>query len=139
MLELNKWFFVQLVNFLILIVLLNYILFRPLLRLFKERKEHIDGSLDSAKAMDKEKEALLHQIATKLSETRDKAKTIFEELRKEGLSIQKESMDTVAKQAAEINRKAREDLEAEAKKVRESLRKEVEAFSENIVEKMVGV
>jgi F-type H+-transporting ATPase subunit b len=139
MLELNKWFFVQLINFLGLIWILNKFLFKPLLRLLKEREERINGSLDSAKTMDKEKESLLHQIDAKLSETRNKAKTIFEELSKEGFTIQKESVDAAKKDTTEINKKAKEGLEAEVKKVRESLRKEVEIFSKKIVEKMVGV
>jgi F-type H+-transporting ATPase subunit b len=139
MLELNKWFFVQLINFLGLIWILNKFLFKPLLRLLKEREERINGSLDSAKAMDKEKEALLHQIDAKLSETRNKAKTIFEELSKEGFTIQKKFVDAAKKDTAEINKKAKKSLEAEVKKIRESLRKEVEIFSKKIVEKMVGV
>lgn len=139
MLELNKWFFVQLINFLGLIWILNKFLFKPLLRLLKEREERVNGSLDSAKAMDKEKEALLHQIDTKLSETRNKAKTIFEELSKKGFTIQKKSVDAAKKNTAEINKKAKKSLEAEMKKIRESLRKEVETFSKNIVEKMIGV
>jgi len=133
------WLGVQFVNFIVLLILLNYILFRPLLRLFTERKGHIEGSLESAKNMDKEKELLLEQIGTKLSEARNKAKTIFEELSKEGLDIQKEFVNVAKKDAAERNRKAKEDIEAETKKARELLRKEVETFSKKIVEKMVGV
>lgn len=133
------WFFVQLVNFLALIILLNYILFKPLLRLLNEREDHIKGPLDSAKTMDQEKESLSHQIETKLSEARNKAKTIFEKLSKEGLTVQKEFVDIAKKDTEEINRKAKEDLEAEVKKARKSLRREVETFSKMIVKKMAGV
>ncbi len=140
MLEINfTWFFVQAVNFLVLIVLLNYILFRPLLRLFKERDVQINGSLDGAKAMEKEKEAFFQEIKTKLSGARNEAKAVFENSRSEGLALQKKSIDEASKEAAEINKKARDDLGAEAERVRKSLRQEVETFSNEIVEKMVGV
>jgi len=139
MLELNKWFFVQLFNFLLLFVLLYYILFKPLLCHLARREDHIKGSLNSAKTMDKEKETLLHQTELKLSETRSKAGAIFEELSKKGLAIQKETVDLAKKDAAEINRKAKEDIGAEAKKAKEALRKDVEVLSKVIVEKMVGV
>ena len=139
MLEINELFFVQLANFLILFILLNYILFKPLLRLFKERDDRTKGFLEKAKTIGKDREDISSQIDAKLAEARNKAKTIFEELSKEGLSSQKESLDLARKDAAEINKKAKEHLEAETKKARESLRKDVEAFSKKIVEKMVGV
>jgi F-type H+-transporting ATPase subunit b len=134
-----KWLFLQLINFLVLLVLLNYILFKPLLRLFKERDENINGSLDKAKAMDKEKEDILQQINTKLKDTRFQANQIFDDLGKDGLIAQKGAIDSATKQAADLNMKAMKDLEAEADKAKDSLRGQVESFSKIIVEKMIGV
>ncbi|HDK17511.1 MAG TPA: ATP synthase F0 subunit B [Nitrospirae bacterium] len=139
MLEIEPfWLSVQTINFLALIVLLNYLLFKPLLGLLKERDNNIRGALDKAKETDKQREALMTQIQSKLSKTRNKAKTVFDDLGKEGQAVQKKALDEATARAVEINRKAKEDLEAEAKKVRDSLRKEVEGFSGKIVEKMVG-
>ena len=134
-----KWLLLQTINFLVLLVLLNYILFKPLIRLFKERDEKINGSLNKAKAMDKEKDDLLEQINTKLSGARDGARKIFEDLGKEGQASQKEAVDTASKQAAELTDKARKDLEASADIAKGSLRGHVESFSKIIVEKMIGV
>jgi len=138
MLELNKWFFVQLANFLILLFLLNRILFKPLLCRLTQRSDHIKNSLNSARAMEKEKEARMQEIEKKISDARNKAKAIFEEFTKEGQGIQKESIGVAQKEAAEMNRKARESLEAEVERVKESLRVETENFSRMIVEKLVG-
>ncbi|MCK5286250.1 MAG: ATP synthase F0 subunit B [Thermodesulfovibrionia bacterium] len=139
MLELNRFFFVHLINFLVLIALLNYILFKPLLRTLTEREGLIKGSLDSAKAMDVEKENQLRELEEKLAEARDKAKTIFEGMSREGLALQKESVEKTQKDAAELTRKAREDLQREVKKTKESMKREIEVFSKMIVEKLVGV
>lgn len=138
MLELNKWFFVQLINFLLLIVLLNRLLFRPILRLFKERQDKVKNALDSAKAMDKEKEEQLNKINTELQEARNQAKIISENLKKEGVNVQKELMNTAQKDAAEMNSKALGRLNTEVKKTKDALRKEVENISKEIVEKLVG-
>jgi F0F1-type ATP synthase membrane subunit b/b' len=89
--------------------------------------------------MDREKEELLHQIEIRLSETRNRAKTILEELNREGVEIQKQILDSAKKQAEEMSKKAKEELENTVKKTRENLRREVETFSKKIVEKMVGV
>ncbi len=133
-----KWLLVQFIGFMVLFVLLNQILFKPMLRLFKERDNNVNGALEKAKAMDQEKDDVLNQIETGLSETREKAKTIYNDLSKEGLTVQKQSMDSATTKAVEINRQARKELEAEAKKVRDTLRNEVENFSQKIVDKMVG-
>lgn len=139
MLELNKWFFVQVINFLLLIILLNQILFKPLLRLFKERQDHVKNSLDRAKSMDKEREDLLNKINTKLFEARNQAKTILEGLKKEGINMQKELVDATQKDALEISSKAQKELHAESERARKALRADVEKFSNEIVRKLIRI
>jgi F-type H+-transporting ATPase subunit b len=137
-LELNKWFFVQLANFILLFLVLHIILFKPFLRLFKERDDKTKGALKSANEMDKEKDDALAQIDAKLLEARNKAKTVFEDLSREGMEVQKSTLDSTQNEAVEINRKAKEDLEAATEKVRSALKSDIEAFSKQIVDKLVG-
>ena len=138
MLELNKWFFVQLANFLLLLVVLNIILFRPMLRLFQEREEHTTGFLNDAKAMDKEKDEVFSKIDSKLADARDRAKAIFEEFSTEGIETQKLAVDSAKNEAIEINRKSKEEIEMATDKARAALRADIENFSNKIVEKLVG-
>jgi F-type H+-transporting ATPase subunit b len=137
MLELNKWFFVQLANFLLLIIILNIILFKPLLRIFKERDEGINGALNKAKSMDKEKDNVMAQIDAKLSEGRTRAKTTFEELSNEGMEVQKQALTAAQNEAAVLNNNAKAELGSAVEKARVSLKSDIEAFSKQIVEKLV--
>ncbi len=132
------WFFIQLVTFLSLIFILNTMLFKPMLRLFKEREEGTKGSLENAKAMDSEKDEVLAKIEEKLSEARNGARKTFEELSNEGLEVQKGSLGVAQNEAVEINRKAKEELNAAADKARAGLKSDIESFSKQIVEKLVG-
>lgn len=139
MLEISPvWFLVQLINFLFLLVFLNAVLYKPLLRLFKEREENTKGALESAREMDKQKDGVLTQIDKKLSDARGQAKGVFEDLAKEGSEIQKRSLETAQSEAGEINKKAKEELEAATEKTRSALKSNVEAFSRQIVEKLVS-
>jgi len=138
MLELNKWFFVQLANFLLLLVVLNIILFRPMLRLFQEREEHTTGFLNDAKAMDKEKDEVFSKIDSKLAVARDRAKAIFEEFSTEGIETQKLAVDSAKNEAIEINRKSKEEIEMATDKARAALKADIKNFSNKIVEKLVG-
>lgn len=139
MLELNKWFFVLLLNFLVLLYVLNIILFRPLVRLFTERDESVKGSLNAAKEMNTKKEEALASMNRELREARNKANEIFESLRRDGIGRQKEILEGANKDAQELIAKARTELKAEAEKARQKMRSDVEKFSEEIVKKLAGV
>jgi F-type H+-transporting ATPase subunit b len=138
MLEINAWFFAQLANFLLLLIVLNIILFKPILRIIKEREENTTGALENAKALDEEKDEVLAQIDGKLSEARGNAKTVYQGLSNEGLDTQKEALESAQNEAVEINRKAKEELEAATEKARAGLQSDIEAFSKQIVDKLVG-
>ncbi len=133
------WFAVQLANFLILLFLLNRILFKPLLELFREREDRTKGAIDNAKGMNSERDGVLEEIEKKLSGARNRAREVFEGISSEGLEEQKKFVDEATGEAMKIAHQAREKLQAETKKAKETLRKEVESFSKTIVEKMIGV
>ena len=138
MLEFNAWFFAQLANFLLLLIVLNIILFKPILRIIKEREENTTGALENAKALDREKDEVLAQVDEKLSEARGNARTVYEGLSNEGLDTQKKALESAQNEAVEINRKAKEELSAAADKARAGLKSDIESFSKQIVEKLVG-
>lgn len=138
MLELNKWFFVQLANFLLLLIVLNIILFKPMLRLFQEREKNTTGFLNDAKAMDKEKDEAFSKIDSKLADARNRAKEIFEKFSTEGIETQKIAVDSAKNEAVEINRKSKEEIEAATDKARAALKADIKDFSRKIVEKLVG-
>jgi F-type H+-transporting ATPase subunit b len=132
-----KWFVVLLVNFLVLVYLLNILLFRPLLGVFSERQNTVKGSLDAAREMDAKKEEGIEKMNRELSEARHKAKDAFEKLREEGLSRQKTLLADAEQQASAMLQRAREELKAEAEKARGSLKADAEKFSDEIVRKLV--
>ncbi len=132
-----QWFIVLLVNFLVLVYLLNVILFKPLLRIFKEREESVKGSLDAAKEMDRKKDEGLERMNKELSEARHKAKDVFEKLREDALSRQKALLSDAEGQASTMLQRARQELKAEAEKARVSLKADAEKFSDEIVRKLV--
>lgn len=139
MLEFTQWYFVLVVNFLVLLVILNAILFKPLAKLFKEREGSIKGALDEAKAMIDKKEDAITKMNAELSGARAKAKEAYNVFRDEGLGKQKESLSKAEAEAVEIVEKARRELKVEAEKARAALKADVDRFSEEIVKKLVKV
>jgi len=139
MLELNKWFFVLALNFLVLLFILNIILFKPLLKLFKEREDTVKGSLDAAKDMGNKREEGIARLNRELAEARNKSKEVFEAFRTEGLGKQKGVLSSAEAEASEMIEKARSEIRVEAENARKTLRDDVDKFSDEIVRKLVGV
>ena len=138
MLEINYWFFAQFANFILLLLILNKILFQPMLRLFKERDDRTRGALEGAKALDKEKDTLMENIEKKLAGGRAEARTIFEELSSEGMGLQRSEVESAQNEAVEINRKAKAELETAVAQARASLKSDIDTFAKQIVERLVG-
>ncbi len=132
-----KWLLVLAANFIVLMFVLNIILYKPLLRIFKEREASTKGSLDEAKEMNENKEAGLEKMNKEIAEARKKAKGVFENMRNEGLGSQKQALSDAEAVAAGMLQKAREELKAEVAKATQALRGDVEKFSDEIVRKLV--
>jgi F-type H+-transporting ATPase subunit b len=137
MLEFNNWFIVLLVNFLVLIFILNKLLFQPILQVFKEREEAVDGSLDAAKNMELKKDKALAKMKAELSEAAQQARDAFEERKAEGQAKSKELLEAANAEAAKIIAEARGAIKAESDKARGTLKADVEKFSEEIANKLI--
>lgn len=137
MLEFNQWFFVLLANFLVLLFVLNTILFKPLVKIFKEREIATTGALDEARALSDKKDEAIAKMNAELLSAKSKAKEIFDSLREEGVTRQKEILSKAEAEAVEMIEKARKELQAEAEKARTALKADIEKFSEEIVNKLV--
>lgn len=129
---------IQIVNFLLLIWVLNIILYRPIRNILIQRKEKIQG--------------LEQKILTSEQDARDKddafAKAI-KEARAKGLKVKEglvqEAVAAEQAMVAEINRKAQAKMaevqgkiEQDIGAVKASLLEEIDAFAEIIGQKILG-
>lgn len=139
MLELNKWFFVLLVNFLALAYVLNVILFRPVLRIFMEREKATTGSLEEARQMAEQRDKALSSMKAEIAAASKSARDAYEVLRSEGVEKQRELLSKASSEAAAFAEKAKGELQKEAERASQSLRADVEKLSGQIVDKLVVV
>ncbi|MBN2297167.1 MAG: ATP synthase F0 subunit B, partial [Deltaproteobacteria bacterium] len=66
MIELNWTFFVQVLNFLVLMFILNKILYKPILKVLDERDERVVGGQTKAKQLIAESEKIFTSYSDKL-------------------------------------------------------------------------
>lgn len=128
----------QIVNFLILLFILQRILFKPLMKVLDLRKEKIATSLKEAEQIKEElakAEQTSREIIEKASLKADQlvieAKEVAQKLREEG--------STAAKAEAEkIFKKSQDNIDLEKEKMRDSLRRELMEVVVLATEKIMG-
>lgn len=130
--------FVQIVNFILLIILLNMVLYKPIRGILTQRKEKIEGLEEVIKSSEegvKEKE---EAFTTGIREARSKGvalkDAIVEEATQEEKKILAEINDNAQADLAEVREKIAKDVDG----VRKTLQKEVDAFAGAICEKILG-
>ena len=130
--------FIQIINFVFLIWVLNILLYRPIRKILAQRKEKIDGLELSIETSDKDALEKDKAFSAGIKEARTRG---F----KEKETLMQQAMDEEKKIIADINSKAQTELaetrnkiKSEAEAARESLQKEVDNFADQICQKILG-
>ena len=128
----------QFVNFIILLIILNKILYRPLMKVLAERREAIDGSHARAKDLEEGIEEKMQRYQQQLSD----AKKIANEERNK---LKKAAVEEEAILLADANGKASVRLQAikakvadEAAEASKTLKGEAETLAGQIATKVLG-
>ena len=138
MIDINIAFFIQLANFIILLIALNFILFKPMRAIMKEREEGIGGALADAKTAQERTQGLLEQYNISLADAKQKAAAAYNALYQQGLDAQRDMISAERTKASELLDKARKEIATAAATTRGDLRKEAEKLSQDISAKLLG-
>ncbi|HLB25677.1 MAG TPA: ATP synthase F0 subunit B [Nitrospirota bacterium] len=138
MVDLNYTLFVQLGNFVVLIFVLNYLLFKPVLRHMAERDKTVAVSHEEAKEYAERAEYMLGEFEYELADARVKANQLYHSLQQEGAARQREVMAEAKAKAQEMVEKAKAEIEGEAGRARKLLDAEMEKLPAEIASKLLG-
>ena len=138
MIEINEWLFVQMINFFILLFVLNRILYKPVLQNIEKRQDTIRGYLSEVENMEQKRNELLGQIDKDIAEARIKARKKFEELRNIGLTRQKALIHEGEQAVQEMNELMFKELHKEKDKAKASIKDMIQIFGDEIVKKMIS-
>lgn len=138
MIDINASVLYQLANFLVLLVALNYTLFKPIRQIMQEREQGISSSISDAKAAQDRMQNLLEQYNVSLTEAKQKAAGTFNGIYQEGLDAQRNLISAERTRASEMLDKARSEVAAASNAARTELKKEAERLSQDITSKLLG-
>jgi F-type H+-transporting ATPase subunit b len=138
MLTIDYTLFIQILNFLFLILLLNIIVFRPIRNILNKRKKEISSDEDMAQAWSQKAEKYSAELETDMSDTRKKGIKEKDALKSDGMEEEQKMLkETYSIVEDKINR-ARIEIEVKIHKAGDSLNREIKGFSTDLAEKLLG-
>ena len=138
MIDINASLFMQLANFIVLFIVLNVILFKPIRQVMQEREQGIRSAFGDAKTAQERMQSLLDQYNASFAEAKQKAATIANALYQQGLDAQRDMIAAERAKAGEMLDKARAEIAAASAAARNDLKKEAERLSQEITTKLLG-
>ncbi len=138
MIDINTSLLIQLANFIILLIVLNMILFKPIRQIMQEREQGISSAFSDAKAAQERMQHLLDQYNSSLADAKQKATTAYNALYQQGLDAQRDLIAAERSKSGEFLDKARVEILEASAIARGDLRKEAERLSQDISAKLLG-
>jgi F-type H+-transporting ATPase subunit b len=136
--ELNLAFVVQLINFGILVFVLNVFLYKPIRRVLSERRQVIDSARDKAASVDLEVQEKMARYEARLHEAKTEAAGRRAEALKLAQAEEAAVLEKARKEAADTIGAIRDKVAKEAAEARGILARQAEALSADICEKILG-
>ena len=138
MIELNLAFFVQVVNFGILVLVLNIFLYKPIRKVLADRRQVVDGAREKAAAVDLEVQEKMAQYEVRMREARAVASERRAESLKQAQAEETAVLEKARAEATVLLSTIRDRVAKEAADARVLLKQQAELLSVDISEKILG-
>lgn len=138
MIEINETFFIQLVNFLIMVFFLNHFLFKPVLEMVERRNKKMRSlSSDAAKSENNAQKAI-DEYDAKMGKMRKETSRILMEARQQAVAEQEKILSSARKGFKSQMEEAIAKIQSESKEASGVLQAEAESISRQMVARLLG-
>jgi F-type H+-transporting ATPase subunit b len=129
---------VQGVIFLLVLWFLNKILFKPILKILRDREERTEGFLNQADQVDEKAEKTLEQYNEKFRQAKKEALELKRKIILEGAGRREVVIDKARKEAQGFLEEMRKSIVEEAERTKQTLHQQVDAIGQIIAQKALG-
>jgi F-type H+-transporting ATPase subunit b len=136
--KLDWTLFLQFANFMILLVALNVLLYKPLRNAMAARKAIVDGDLAKARTTDEQIKAQVAEYEAKLQEARQRGSQERAALRQAALTEEAQLLGGANEKASKRLQALKEQVAGDAEVARQGLRRETETLARQIAGKVLG-
>jgi len=130
--------FIQIINFLFLLYVLNRVLFRPVRKILLDRKAKVEGLQQGVEALSSEAVLKDKAYAERLKGARAEGLKQKDAFVEDASQEEKEIIERINKKAQANLAEIRGQVATEARKAQSALEKEIDIFAKAIGEKILG-
>ena len=138
MINLDITLVIQMINFLVLLFVLNLILFRPIRNIIKERNQIVENFNTDITSLTDEAQASMDQFEQKLLEARKEGMVRVQSMKDEGEEAEAKLIATTNEEVQAKIEEARKKVASDIREARTQLQDQVQAFSLAVTEKVLG-
>jgi F-type H+-transporting ATPase subunit b len=126
------------VNFLVLLFVLNFILYRPIRRAIEERRKTFEGMQNEVRSLNGDAQKSIEEWEAGLDVARKAGLQKREGIKKESLDKEKNLIQGVRADAEAKMNQVRGQIVKDMEEVRGQLKAQIESFSRDMAEKVLG-
>jgi F-type H+-transporting ATPase subunit b len=134
----GRWFLSQLVNFIVLLIILQRFLYKPMLKMLTDRQERIRESMDYAERVKKEAERAERDYAKRVDAADQEAAAIITAARQMAKDEAEKIMAAARVDAERLMQQEKQKVEYERKRAMDDARKDVEDLALKAAERVLG-
>ena len=138
MINLNVSVFVQIINFVFLIVVLNIVLYKPIRKVLRQRKEKVTDLEQGIELSDRSAQEKDDTYLSGIKEARARGRREKEERLQLAVEEEKVIVDRINQKAQQEMETVRTQIARDVEGVREALQNEIDAFADAIKQKILG-
>lgn len=128
----------QVLNFLILVLILRLVAYKPIVKVLKEREEKIAKSINAAEADEEKAKQLLEDYKKQLADARIQAQEIVDKANKRAQEEYDASVAETKREIEQMRKAAKEDIARERELAVAQLRGEMVALSMQAASKIIA-
>ena len=129
---------IQIINILILIVVMNAVLYKPVRATLAKRKEKLDELTDSIETFKKNAELRKEEINRKLNDARSKAKEEIDMAKGAAQASTAESLAQVRQEATASKTNQLNEIQKQFADAQQQLSGQIESFASEMAAKILG-
>ena len=138
MIDIDWTLYAQIINFLLLVFLLNVVLFRPIRRALKERQAKLLAQETEINLLTDQGRSLEDEIREELAAARRDGAGARESLKQEGAQAEATLLEEVKRQAELEWATVEKKIKADMAKARASLQTQAQSFAQLLATKILG-
>ncbi len=138
MIDIDWTLYAQLINFLLLVFLLNVVLFRPIRTMIRDRQAKLLAQEAEINLLSDQGRSLEDEIKEKLAEARRAGAGARENLKQEGAQAETTLLEEVKRQVEVEWATVEKKIKADMAKAREALQTQAQSFAQLLATKILG-